>query len=92
MSEWGPWSPCSASNDEKECDEIYGTEERHRVVLSPAVNGGDNCPHLTQSRQCTGTCTQAAAARRQVVNMTLQSVPIKSSAAAAKEDAVKLER
>ena len=91
MSEWGPWSPCSASNDEKECDDIYGTEERHRVVLSPAVNGGEKCPHLTQSRQCTGTCTQPAAARRQAVNMTLQSVPIKSSAAA-KEDAVKLER
>ena len=47
MSEWGPWSPCSA----EKCDE-FGVEERHRVVLGHSVNGGLKCPHLLQSKQC----------------------------------------
>ena len=47
VSEWGPWSPCSAT----ECGE-FGSEERHRVVLHQPVNGGAQCPHLVQSRQC----------------------------------------
>jgi len=48
VSEWGPWSPCSA---DLVCGE-FGSEERHRVVLHVAVNGGEECPHLVQSRQC----------------------------------------
>ena len=47
VSEWGPWSPCSA----EKCEE-FGVEERHRVVLGHPVNGGLKCPHLLQSKQC----------------------------------------
>ena len=47
MSEWGPWSPCSADK----CN-AFGVEERHRVVLGHPVNGGMKCPHLLQSKQC----------------------------------------
>ena len=47
VSEWGPWSPCSA----EEC-EAFGVEERHRVILHHPVNGGLKCPHLLQSKQC----------------------------------------
>ena len=47
MSEWGPWSPCSA----EKCEE-FGVEERHRVVLGHSINGGLKCPHLLQSKQC----------------------------------------
>ena len=47
MSEWGPWSPCSADK----CNS-FGVEERHRVVLGHPVNGGMKCPHLLQSKQC----------------------------------------
>jgi len=47
VSEWGPWSPCSADK----CN-TFGVEERHRVVLGHPVNGGMKCPHLLQSKQC----------------------------------------
>ena len=47
VSEWGPWSPCSA----EKCEE-FGVEERHRVILHHPVNGGLKCPHLLQSKQC----------------------------------------
>merc|ERR1711981_491274 len=47
VSQWGPWSPCSA----EKCDD-FGAEERHRVVLGHPVNGGLKCPHLLQSKQC----------------------------------------
>lgn len=47
VSEWGPWTPCSAD----QCDG-FGVEERHRIVLIKPENGGLRCPHLTQSRQC----------------------------------------
>ena len=47
VSEWGPWSPCSA-----ETCEDFGVEERHRVILGHPINGGLKCPHLLQSKQC----------------------------------------
>lgn len=43
VSEWGPWSEC-----------VEGVQTRTRTVVTPASNGGDPCPPLTETQECNG--------------------------------------
>lgn len=77
VSEWGPWSPCTSPDvdvkEEEGCGNHFGTEERHRVILSQPINGGSKCPHLTQSRECARRqCQQKISDQHSIVNLTLQ--------------------
>jgi hypothetical protein len=45
VGEWGPWSTCSTS-----CG--GGTQTRTRNVNTPAQNGGDVCPTLSETQTC----------------------------------------
>ncbi|GBN61596.1 hypothetical protein AVEN_255062-1 [Araneus ventricosus] len=47
VSEWGPWSECSAG-----CG--TGSMSRKRHVLANPRNGGGSCPELLQKRSCFG--------------------------------------
>lgn len=46
VSEWGPWSEC-----------INGVQVRTRTVLVSPQNGGTACPPLTETRECSPSCT-----------------------------------
>lgn len=48
VSEWGPWSRCSAV-----C--ARGEQTRRRSIIKPAGRGGLPCPRLIESRTC-NTC------------------------------------
>lgn len=50
VSEWGPWSACSAIG----CTD--GTMTRSRTVTRQNYNGGASCPPLTEQKTCTGPC------------------------------------
>ncbi|VDD75088.1 unnamed protein product [Mesocestoides corti] len=47
VSAWSSWSPCS-----QQCGK--GNQTRVRTVTREAVNGGDQCPLLMESRACKG--------------------------------------
>ena len=47
VGEWDNWSECNAT-----CG--VGIMSRSRTALSPAQNGGKECPDLHQKRACHG--------------------------------------
>jgi len=47
-SDWTKWSTCSPY--------CLGTQNRSRVVVTPAANGGAACGNLNQAQRCTNFC------------------------------------
>ena len=45
VSDWGPWSRCSAT-----CG--TGESTRRRRVIRPEANGGEPCPELEERKSC----------------------------------------
>jgi hypothetical protein len=50
VSEWSAWGPCICVSDN---EGTTCTQTRTRTVLVPAQEGGEPCPDLTETRECT---------------------------------------